>query len=178
MRDRAILELFYACGIRTTELCNLKVSEVDLKEQIVMIIKGKGGKSRIVPIGQYATHYIGLYLEKGRKRMLMGRHIDPGNLFLTSRGSPFSRQTVNRTVIGRANRILGGKKRITAYSMRHGAATHLIANGVDIAYVAQLLGHQSLETTKRYLKIEIGDLKKMHALYHPREHDLRIGEPP
>ncbi len=174
IRDRAILELLYACGIRTTELCNLKVSEVDLKEQTIMIVHGKGGKSRIVPIGQYASHYIGLYLEKGRKRLLMGRRTDPGNLFLTSRGTPFSRQTINRTVIGRANRLLGGKKRITVYSMRHGAASHLIANGVDIAYVARLLGHESLETTKRYLKIEIGDLKKMHALYHPREHDRRI----
>ncbi len=175
MRDRAILELLYACGIRTSELCNLKVSEVDLKEQTIMIVNGKGGKSRIVPIGQYAGHYIGLYLEKGRKRLLMGRRTDPGNLFLTSRGMPFSRQTVNRTVIGRANKLLGGKKRISAYSLRHGVASGLIANGVDIAYVAQLLGHSSLETTNRYLKIEIGDLKKMHALYHPREHECRLG---
>ena len=146
MRDRAILELFYACGIRTTELCNLKVSEVDLREQTVIIVHGKGGKSRIVPIGQYATHYIGLYLEKGRKRLLMGKRTDPGTLFLTSRGTPFSRETINRTVMGRANRLLDGKKRISCYSFRHAAATHLIANGVDIAYVAQLLGHQSLET--------------------------------
>ena len=62
--------------------------------------------------------------------------------------------------------------------MRHAAASHFIANGVDIAYVARLLGHESLETTKRYLKIEIGDLKKMHALYHPREHERGLGGPP
>ncbi len=108
----------------------------------------------------------------------MGRRTDPGNLFLTSRGTPFSRQTVNRTVIGRANKILGGKKRISAYSLRHGVASGLIANGVDIAYVAQLLGHASLETTKRYLKIEIGDLKKMHALYHASEHERTLCELP
>ena len=107
--------------------------------------------------------------------MLMGSRTDPGNLFLTSRGTPFSRQTINRTVIGRANKLLGGEKRISCYSLRHGVASGLIANGVDIAYVAQLLGHESLETTKRYLKIEIGDLKKMHALYHPREHDRKSG---
>ena len=178
MRDRAILELFYSCGIRTTELCNLKVSEVDLKEQTVIIVKGKGGKSRIVPIGQYASHYIGLYLEKGRRRLLMGKRSDPGNLFLSSRGTPFSRETINRTVMGRANRLLGGEKRISCYSLRHGVASGLIANGVDITYIAQLLGHESLETTKRYLKIEIGDLKKMHALYHPREHERRLGRTP
>ena len=177
MGDRAILELLYACGIRTTELCNLKVSEVDLKEQTVMIVKGKGGKSRIVPIGQYASHYIGLYLKKGRKRLLMGKPTDPGNLFLSSRGSPFTRETINKSVMGRVNKLLGDGKRISVYSLRHAVASDLIANGVDIAYVAQLLGHASLETTKRYLKIEIGDLKKMHALYHPREHDRRLGRP-
>lgn len=123
--------------------------------------------SGIVPIGQYAGHYIRLYLEKGRKRLLLGRHTDPGNLFLTSRGTPFSRQTINRSVMGRANRTLNGTKRISCYSLLSMAATHLIANGADIAYVAQLLGHESL----RYLRIEIGDLEKMHALYHPREHE-------
>ena len=160
---------------RLTRNVPSKEETLDLKEQTVTIIRGKGGKSRILPIGQYATHYITLYLQKGRKRLLMGKHTDPGNLFLTSRGTPFCRQTINRTVAGRVNRFLGEEKRITLYSMRHAAATHLIANGVDISYVARLLGHESLETTKRYLKIEIGDLKKMHALYHPREHERGFG---
>jgi integrase/recombinase XerD len=173
MRDRAILELFYACGIRTSELCNLKISEVDLKDQTVTIVAGKGNKTRIVPIGQYAAYYIGLYLEKGRKHHLRGKKQDPGTLFLTSTGRPFSRQTINRSVMGRVNKLVDGEKRITCYSLRHAAATTLIAHGVDIAYVAQLLGHESLETTKRYLKIEIGDLKRMHSLYHPREQDSR-----
>ena len=171
IRDRAILELFYACGIRTSELCDLKISEIDLKDQTATIVRGKGGKTRIVPIGQYAAHYIELYLEKARKRLLHGRKEDPGNLFLTSAGGPFSRQTINRSVMGRVNKLIGGEKRITCYSLRHAAATGLIAHGVDVAYVAQLLGHESLETTKRYLKIEIGDLKRMHSLYHPREQD-------
>ena len=173
IRDRAILELFYACGIRTSELCDLKVSEVDLKEQTATIVHGKGGKTRIVPIGQYAAYYIGLYLGKARKRLLRGKKLDPGNLFLTANGNPFSRQTINRSVMGRVNRLLDGEKRITCYSLRHATATALIAHGVDIAYVAQLLGHSSLETTQRYLKIEIGDLKRMHSLYHPREQDSR-----
>ena len=168
-RDRAILELFYACGIRTSELCDLKVSDVDLASQTVTVVHGKGGKSRILPIGQYASHYVGLYAEKARHRLLRGRKIDPGALFLTAIGTPFSRKTINRAVMGRVNKLLGGEKQITCYAFRHMAATHLIANGVDIAYVAQLLGHESLETTKRYLRIEISDLKRMHSMYHPRE---------
>lgn len=169
MRDRAILELLYASGIRTSELCNLKISEVDLKDQTATIVRGKGGKTRIVPIGQYATHYIELYLKNGRKRLLRGQRQDPGNLFLSAIGTPLSRKTINRAVFDKINRILPGEKRITCYSFRHASATGLIANGVDIAYVAQLLGHESLETTKRYLKIEIGDLKEQHARFHPRE---------
>lgn len=170
MRDRAILELLYASGMRTSELCNLKVSEVDLKDQTATIVRGKGGKTRIVPIGQYAAHYIELYLTKARKRLLRGRRDDPGNLFLSAIGTPFNRQTINRAVLDRINRRLPGEKRITCYSFRHASATGLIANGVDIAYVAQLLGHESLVTTQRYLKIEIGDLKHQHARFHPREH--------
>ena len=162
MRDRAILELFYACGIRTSELCNLKVSHVDLKDHSATIVAGKGGKTRIVPIGQYAAYYTELYLEKARKRLLRGRKDDPGNVFLTSTGRPFSRQTINRSVMGRVNKLVDGEKRITCYSLRHSCASALVAHGVDIAYVAQLLGHSSLETTRRYLAIEIGDLKRMH----------------
>ena len=173
MRDRAILELFYACGIRTSELCSLKVREVDLKAQTVTIVAGKGNKTRVVPIGQYAAYYIDLYLEKGRKRLLRGTREDPGNLFLTSIGRPFCRQSINRSVMGRVNKLVDGEKRITCYSLRHSCASALVAHGVDIAYVAQLLGHSSLETTQRYLKIEIGDLKRMHSLYHPREEDSR-----
>ena len=170
-RNRAILELFYACGIRTSELCDLKVGDTDLAEQTVTIVRGKGGKSRVLPIGQYATHYIALYLKRARRHFLRGKKSDPNNVFLTSRGTPFNRQTINRTVMGSVNRLSGSKTHITAYTFRHSVATHLIANHVDVTYVARLLGHESLETTKKYLRIEIGDLKKMHAMYHPREQE-------
>ena len=168
-RNRAILELFYACGMRTSELCDLKVGDVDLAEQTVTIVRGKGGKSRVLPIGQYASHYIGVYLERSRRHLLRGKKSDPGTLFLNSRGTPFNRHTINRTVMGAVNRTSGSKNHITAYSIRHSVATQLVANNVDVTYVAQLLGHESLETTRKYLRIEIGDLKKMHTMYHPRE---------
>jgi len=169
IRNRAIIELFYGCGIRTTELCQLKVQDVDLKEQTVTIVKGKGNKFRIVPVGQYATYYIQLYLEKARKYMLKGKRKDSGCLFLSQRGNPFNNTTINKSVMRSVAKKLDNKKYLSCYSMRHSIATHLLANNVDITYIAKLLGHSSLKTTQRYLRVEIGDLKKMHSLYHPRE---------
>ncbi|HEA64737.1 MAG TPA: hypothetical protein ENI02_01165 [Candidatus Aminicenantes bacterium] len=136
IRNRAIIELFYACGIRTSELCTLKVQDVDLKEQTVTIVKGKGNKSRVVPIGQYATYYIELYLKKARKHMLKGKKADLGYLFLSQRGNPFNRTTINKCVIGSILRKGLIEKSISCYSMRHSIATHLLRNRVDIMYIA------------------------------------------
>ena len=169
VRNRAIVELFYGCGIRTTELCRLKVQDVDLKEQTATIVKGKGNKSRIVPVGQYAAYYIQLYLDKGRKYMLKGKRNDPGYLFLTQRGNPFNNTTINKSVMRSVAKKLEIKKYLSCYSFRRSVASHLLAGNVDITYIAKLLGHSSLRTTQRYLRVEIGDLKKMHSLYHPRE---------
>lgn len=174
LRNRAIFELLYACGIRTTELCNLRVEEVDLKEQTVLVVKGKGGKSRLLPIGQYATHYITEYLDRARGYMLRATPKDPGNLFLSSRGRPFNRSTLNSTVLATIRKSAGIGKHFSSYSVRHSTASQLLKNDVDIAFIAQLLGHSSLRTTQRYLKIEIGDLKRMHSLCHPRERDRPI----
>jgi site-specific recombinase XerD len=169
IRNRAIVELFYGCGLRTTELCRLKVRDMDLKEQTVTIVKGKGGKTRIVPIGQYATYYIQRYLEKARKHMLKGIQTDPGILFLTRRGNAFNNTTINSSVMRSMEKKLGTKKHLSCYCMRHSVASHLLAGHVDITYIAKLLGHSSLRTTQKYVHVEISDLKKIHSLYHPRE---------
>ena len=169
MRNRAVLELLYACGMRTSELCNLKIQDLSLKDQTVLIEKGKGNVSRLVPIGQYAVLYIEKYLTKGRKYLLRGKRDDPGNLFLTQFGNPFDRKSINKSIMKPIQQKLKVKKNITVYSFRHSVATHLLHHKVDVAYIAQLLGHRSLNTTQQYLKIEIGDLKRMHSLYHPRE---------
>ncbi len=169
IRNRAIVEFFYGCGVRTTELCNLKVHDVDLKEQTVIIVKGKGNKSRVVPIGQYAVYYIQLYLEKARKYMLKGKRNDPGYLFLSQRGNPFNNTTINKSVMRSVAKKLDKKKYLSCYSFRRSIASHLLAGNVDITYIAKLLGHSSLRTTQRYLRVEIGYLKKMHSFYHPRE---------
>jgi site-specific recombinase XerD len=106
-----------------------------LKEQTVMIVKGKGGKSRILPIGQYCTHYLELYLEKARKYMLKGKRQDPGFLFLSQRGRPFNKSTINATVIKSVVRNAKLKKPISVYSFRYTVATHLLAHKVDIMYI-------------------------------------------
>jgi len=169
IRNRAIVETFYATGMRTSELCNLKIHDIDLKEQTVTIVKGKGNKSRIVPLGQYGSYYISLYLEKARKYMLKGKRDDPGYLFLSLRGNPFNKSTINKSVMRSIRNKIKLNKEISCYTFRHSIATHLLKNKVDIMYIASLLGHASLRTTQRYLHIEISDLKKMHSLYHPRE---------
>ena len=110
-----------------------------------------------------------MYLEKSRKFMLKGRVNDEGYLFLSQRGNPFNRETINRCVIGSVIKGIKLNKKVTCYTFRHSVATLLIKNGVDIRFVSELLGHASLKTTQKYCHLEISDLKKMHALYHPRE---------
>ena len=171
LRNRAIIEIFYTCGIRTSELCALKLNDIDLKQQTVTIWNGKGGKSRILPIGQYATEYTQRYLEHARRHFLKGKKIDPGNVFLTSRGNPFSKDTINKSVIRPVEKKIKLNKHITAYSFRHAVATHLLQNRVDITYIAELLGHASIKTTQIYTMVEISDLQRMHGLYHPRERE-------
>jgi integrase/recombinase XerD len=169
LRNKAIIELFYSTGIRTSELCNLKIPDVNLKEQIVIIVKGKGNKTRIVPAGQHACYYIEQYLEKARKYLLKGNIKDEGYLFLSDRGHKFNKETINKYVISQVMKNVSITKKVTCYTFRHSIASALVKNKVDIRYVAQLLGHESLETTKKYVHLEISDLKKMHSLYHPRE---------
>jgi len=94
-------------------------------------------------------------------------------LFLSNRGNPFDRSSINKCVITSVIKTTKIKKHVSAYSFRHSIATHLLANKVDIMYIAQLLGHASLNTTQRYTRVEISDLKKVHSLTHPREKSLR-----
>jgi len=101
--------------------------------------------------------------------MIKGKRSDPRYLFLTQRGNPFNNTTINKSVMRSVARKLEEKKYLSCYSFRCSVATHLLAGHVDITYIAKLLGHASLKSTQRYLKVEIGDLKKMHSLYHPRE---------
>ena len=169
LRNRSIIEVLYACGIRTSELCNLKINDIDLREQTIIIENGKGGKSRIVPIGQYATHYLSEYLRTARCCFVRNITSDAGFVFLTTFGNAFDRKSINKHVMRPIERRLNLEKSLTCYSFRHTCASHILQRGIDVSYIARLLGHESLNTTQQYLHIEIGDLKKVHAQYHPRE---------
>ncbi len=169
MRNKAIVELFYSSGIRTSELADLKINDIDFKEHIAIIVKGKGNKTRMVPVGQHAIFYIEQYLSKARKFMLKGKLKDEGYLFLTERGQKFDRETLNKCVIRQVMKNVRINKKVSCYTFRHSVATHLVKNKVDIRFVSQLLGHESLRTTQKYTHLDINDLKKVHSMFHPRE---------
>lgn len=166
VRDRAILEILYATGMRVGELCALRVYDVDLSRGCIQIVAGKGGKDRVVPIGQKATDAIRDYLERIRPRHR--RDATMNRLFLSDKGNP-----IRRGVVGRFIHIYRKKaeiqRTITAHSLRHACATHMLHGQASIRHIQQLLGHKQLSTTQLYTHVEIEDLKAVHQKTHPRE---------
>jgi len=165
MRDKAILELFYATGMRNTELRMLKLQDVDLVRGEVRIDHGKGRRSRIVPIGEMAALAISSYLESSRPKLVKER--DDGWLFLSVRGMRLERARASAIVVRYAKKA-GIKTPITCHSLRHSCATHMLKNNAGLRYIQDLLGHQCLSTTQIYTKVELSDLKRVHAKCHPR----------
>ena len=177
LRDRAILELLYATGIRATELLNLSPYDLDTQDGMLRIVRGKGGKDRYVPLTPVAAEAIALYLAKGRGKLLRverGSHgggIYPPKasrrLFVAVRGGPLYRATLDLIVRHWAKE--GGiAKRVTPHVFRHSIATHLLKRGADIRHIQALLGHASLSTTERYTRVEISDLQSVVRRAHPR----------
>lgn len=165
IRDRAILETFYSTGIRASELCNLKLIDVDIARGEIRVTKGKNAKDRVVPIGEIACDYIELYLTKTR------RFLAPAAqplLFVTKSGRKFHYTTLSHLVI-RYGKKAGLKKQVSAHSLRHTCASHLLKGKADIRHIQDILGHSSLATTQVYTKVDINDLKKVHHRCHPRE---------
>lgn len=168
LKNKTMLELLYCCGMRTSELIKLKVKDIDFKEMTVFIERGKGGKSRVLPLGQHASLYLDMYLKNARKFFLKGKK-DEGWLFLNAHGNMFDRSNINKSLFERVKKRLRIKKNITVYTMRHSIATALLKRKLDIRYIAEILGHSSLRSTQRYTHVEISDLQKVHSLFHPRE---------
>lgn len=167
LRDRAILELLYSTGIRASELCMLCIEDVDLDERILFISHGKGSKERYVPYGESARYWLVRYIEKVRPLMLSeGENL----LFCTLRGTPLTPDSLLSMVKKRA-KASGIEKNITTHTFRHSCAAHMLKGRADIRYVQQQLGHRSIGTTERYLKVEITDLKEVHSRCHPRERE-------
>jgi integrase/recombinase XerD len=164
LRDRAILETLYATGIRVTELANLNLWDVDIEEKMLRVVLGKGRKDRNVPLTTTAAEAIAVYLEKGRHKLV---NSNKPYLFLADKGGRLQRAVLSRIVQKYAQKA-GIEKRVTCHTFRHSVATHLLKGRADIRHIQMLLGHESLQTTQRYTRVEISDLKRVIERAHPR----------
>ena len=165
LRDRAILETFYATGIRAGELANLRLNEVDTEDRLLRVVLGKGRKDRNVPLTRAAAEAIEEYLLRGRPR-LRGAKASP-LLFIALRGGRMLHDTLG-TLVKLHTQRAGIEKPVTCHTFRHCVATHLLKGGADIRHIQKLLGHTSLATTERYTRVEISDLKEVLRRAHPR----------
>jgi integrase/recombinase XerD len=167
LRDRALLELGYASGLRVSELCGLTRSHVDLQEGAVTVI-GKGDKQRIVPFGRAAASALTEYLERGRpqiaQRARAPRH---DQVFLNAQGGPLGRMGFWKILRGHARRA-GIERRVHPHALRHTFATHLLEGGADLRVVQELLGHASVTTTVIYTHLDRAYLREVHRTFHPR----------
>jgi len=165
LRDRAMLETFYATGIRVTELSNLTPYDVDTEERTLRVILGKGRKDRNVPLTRAAARAIETYLVKARPRLVRSTKVRW--LYLQDRGGKMDRSTIARIVMHWAKQARV-RKHVTPHTFRHSVATHLLKGRADIRYIQVLLGHGSLKTTERYTRVEISDLREVIRRAHPR----------
>jgi integrase/recombinase XerD len=164
-RDRAMLELMYACGLRVSELVELPLAALNTR-QGVLRITGKGGKDRLVPVGEEALARLGSYLADARPVLAKGRQ--PSALFLSKRGEGMTRQMFWTLVKRYALKVGINPKRISPHVLRHSFATHLLNHGADLRALQMLLGHSSLSTTQIYTLVAKEGLKRLHAQHHPR----------
>jgi integrase/recombinase XerD len=162
-RDKAILEVLYATGIRISELTNLKIQDVDFTNKVVKVF-GKGSKERIVPINKYALKYLGMYLDI-RGSFLKGKLTD--YIFLNSKGEAISRESFGLEL----NKIVkkqGLNKRVTPHMLRHSFATHMLNQGADLRSIQELLGHSDISTTTIYTHVSNEKVKNDYLKYHIR----------
>jgi integrase/recombinase XerD len=164
LRDRALMELMYACGLRASEAIGLEVGDVDL-EECVLRARGKGSKERLVPIGRQAITALRAYLQSGRPQLLGVR--PEARLFLGRRGTPLTRQGLYKIVQGHA-RSAGLQERMSPHTLRHSFATHLLAGGCDLRSLQEMLGHADLATTQLYTHLSAERLKDAYFSAHPR----------
>ena len=164
LRDRAMLEVLYACGLRVTELVSLTLEQLNLRQGVVRVF-GKGSKERLVPLGEEAVHWLERYLREGRAALLAGRPSDV--LFPSRLGEQMTRQTFWHRIKHHA-RVAGIDKHLSPHTLRHAFATHLLNHGADLRSVQMLLGHSDLSTTQIYTHVARARLQELHARHHPR----------
>lgn len=166
IRDRAIIEVLYATGLRISELIELTTEEVHLSMKLIQVV-GKGNKERLIPIGEMGTYWLDYYMTHGRPHLLRKSSKDTSVIFLNSRGEPLSRQGVWKK-LKQLSREAGIQSSITPHTLRHSFATHLLENGADLRVVQELLGHSNISTTQIYTHITKHRLKDVYSQYHPR----------
>ncbi len=164
LRDRAMLHLLYASGLRVSELCGLKLSELN-SEMGLIRVNGKGGKQRIVPVGKYAIEAIRDYQATGRPALLRGR--GSAHLFVTARRGPMTRQSFWHLLAGYGKRA-GITHKLTPHVIRHSFATHLLEGGADLRSVQTMLGHADISTTQIYTHVMGSRLRRTVDRHHPR----------
>ena len=164
LRDRAMLELLYATGLRVSELVGLALNDLDLQAR-VLLARGKGRKERLVPVGAPAAEAVRAYLSGARERILRGRR--SRDLFVTSRGGRMSRHGFAKRLDGWA-RAAGISRRISPHQLRHSFATHLLEGGADLRAVQAMLGHADVSTTQIYTHVERGHARRLYDRFHPR----------
>lgn len=165
MRNKAMLEVLYGCGLRVTELCQLKISNLFLDVEFIKVT-GKGNKERLIPIGNEAIRYLKIYLQESRVHI----NIKPGKedfVFLNRLGNPLSRVMIFMIIKDLAAKI-GLKKSISPHTFRHSFATHLVEGGADLRAVQEMLGHESITTTEIYTHLDRSYLRETIIHYHPR----------
>ena len=163
VRDKAVLEILYATGIRKAELCHLNICDIDFREKEILILDGKGKKDRVVPVSKRALYWLEKYLSS-RLSTASGKKQKP--LFLATRGGRLganSLQYIMKNYLKKA----GIEKPGSCHLLRHSMATHMLENGADIRYIQQILGHKDLSSTEIYTRVGIVKLKEVHAKTHP-----------
>jgi integrase/recombinase XerD len=163
-RDRAMLELLYATGVRVSELINLKMSQMNLNQGVIRIV-GKGDRERLIPLGDEAQDWLRDFIDGARIEILLERQTD--YLFPTRRGDRMTRQAFWH-IIKRYGKKAGVQKKLSPHTIRHAFATHLLNNGADLRVVQLLLGHSDVSTTQIYTHVARERMKELHSQHHPR----------
>jgi integrase/recombinase XerD len=165
LRDRALLEVLYGTGARISEAVGLDVDDLDLESGTVLL-RGKGSKERIVPVGSYAREAVHAYLVRGRPTLVAAGKGLPA-MFLNARGGRLSRQSAWSVLTKAADRA-GVTAEVSPHTLRHSFATHLLDGGADVRVVQELLGHASVTTTQVYTLVTVDSLREVYATAHPR----------
>ena len=165
LRDRALLELMYACGLRASEAISLEVRDLD-REDAVLRARGKGSKERVVPVGERALVAARIYLERGRPKLVRAKPSE-NHLFVNFRGGHLTRQGLYK-IVRRHAQSAGLADRMSPHTLRHTFATHLLAGGCDLRSVQEMLGHADVSTTQLYTHLSSGRLKEVYFKAHPR----------